>query len=65
MAEAQIFVSKKEGVLLRPLKRYKEEEKWFVDVKTGDEERTQIEVGPMNDMAAVLALTEGQKLSPA
>jgi multidrug efflux pump subunit AcrA (membrane-fusion protein) len=65
--EAQIFVSKKEGVLLCPVEAlYKEEEKWFVDVKTGDEERTpvQIEVGLMNDMyAEVLSgLTEGQEV---
>ena len=65
--EAQIFVSKKEGALLCPVEAlYKEEEKWFVDVKTGDEERTpvQIEVGLMNDMyAEVLSgLTEGQEV---
>jgi HlyD family secretion protein len=65
--EARIFVSKKEGVLLCPVEAlYKEEEGWFVDVKTGENERTPVpvEVGAMNDMFAEImsGLTEGQEV---
>lgn len=65
--EAQIFVSKKEGVLLCPIEAlYKEEDKWFVDVKSGKDQRTavEVEIGLMNDtFAEVLSgLTEGQEV---
>ncbi|MGI6662287.1 MAG: HlyD family efflux transporter periplasmic adaptor subunit [Bacillota bacterium] len=65
--EARIFVSKKEGVLLCPVEAlYKEDNNWFVDVKTGENERTPVpvEVGAMNDMFAeiISGLTEGQEV---
>jgi len=65
--EARIFVSRKEGVLLCPVEAlYKEDNQWYVDVKTGENERTpvQVEVDAMNDMYAeiISGLTEGQEV---
>ncbi|MGE5580648.1 MAG: efflux RND transporter periplasmic adaptor subunit [Bacillota bacterium] len=66
-AEAQIFVSKKENVILCPIEAlYKEEDKWFADVVQDDDERVpvEVEVGAMNDMFAevISGLTEGQEV---
>ncbi len=65
-AEAQIFVSRRENVLLCPIEAlYKEEDKWFADVKEDDGRvAVEVEVGVMNDMyAEVLSgLTEGQEV---
>ena len=65
-AEAQIFVSKKEKVLLCPIEAlYKEEDKWFADVKEEDDRvAVEVEVGAMNDMYAEIlsGLTEGQEV---
>ena len=65
-AEAQIFVSKKENVLLCPVEAvYKENDKWFVDVKEGKERKpVEVQLGLMNDtFAEVLSgLKEGQEV---
>jgi HlyD family secretion protein len=65
-ASAQIFVSKKDGVLLCPVEAvYKEEDKWFVDIKDGNSRKPiEIEIGVMNDMYAEIlsGLTEGQEV---
>ena len=65
-AEAQIFVSKKENVILCPVEAlYKEDEKWFADVK-GEKDRlpVEVQVGAMNDQFAEVlgGLTEGQEV---
>jgi len=65
-AEAQIFVSKKDNVLLCPVEAlYKENEKWFVDIKDGKERKpVEIKIGLMNDRYAEIleGLTEGQEV---
>lgn len=66
-AEAQIFVSRKENVLLCPIEAlYKEEDKWYADVVQERDRRVpvEVEVGVMNDMFAevVSGLTEGQQV---
>jgi multidrug efflux pump subunit AcrA (membrane-fusion protein) len=64
--EAQIFVSKKQNVILCPVEAvYKEDEKWFVDLKEGkDRKPVEIQVGAMNDKYAeiIQGLTEGQEV---
>ncbi len=64
--EAQIFVSKKQNVILCPVEAvYKEDEKWFVDLKDGKERKpVEIQVGVMNDKFAeiVQGLGEGQEV---
>lgn len=65
--EAQIFVSKKQGIILCPVEAlYKEEGKWFVDVKSGDDKRTPVavEIGMMNDTYAEVlnGLKDGQEV---
>ncbi len=65
-ASARIFVSKKDSALLCPVEAvYKEEDKWFVDIKDGDSRKPiEIEIGVMNDMYAEIlsGLTEGQEV---
>lgn len=65
-AEAQIFVSKKENVILCPVEAlYKEDEKWFADVKEEkDRLPVEVQVGAMNDQVAeiISGLTEGQEV---
>lgn len=65
-AEAQIYVSKKEDVLLCPVEAlYKEDDKWYVDIKDGkDRKPVEIQVGVMNDMFAEVldGLTEGEEV---
>jgi HlyD family secretion protein len=63
-AEAQIFVSKKENVLLCPVEAlYKENELWYVDIAQGKNQRSpvEVEVGAMNDTYAEIlsGLEEG------
>ncbi|HHY17022.1 MAG TPA: efflux RND transporter periplasmic adaptor subunit, partial [Firmicutes bacterium] len=63
---AYIFVSKKDDVLLCPVEAvYKEDDKWFVDIKDGNARKpVEIEIGVMNDMHAEIlsGLTEGQEV---
>ncbi len=65
-ATAYIFVSKKDDVLLCPVEAiYKEDEKWFADLKEGNSRKpVEIEVGTMNDMFAEIlsGLEEGQEV---
>lgn len=65
-ASAYIFVSKKDDVLLCPVEAvYKEDDKWFVDIKDGNARKpVEIEIGVMNDMHAEIlsGLTEGQEV---
>lgn len=65
-AEAQVFVSKKQDVLLCPIEAlYKEEDKWFADVKQEDDRAAvEVQVGAMNDQFAEVlgGLTEGQEV---
>ena len=63
---ANIFVSRKQNVLLCPVEAlYKENNKWFVDLKEGkDRKPVEVQVGIMNDRFAeiVQGLTEGQEV---
>jgi len=65
-AEAQIFVGSKQNILLCPVEAlYKENEKWFVDVKEGKERKpVEVQVGLMNDQFAevISGLSEGQEV---
>jgi multidrug efflux pump subunit AcrA (membrane-fusion protein) len=65
-ATAYIFVSKKDDVLLCPVEAlYKEDDKWFADIKDGDSRKpVELEVGAMNDMYAEIlsGLEEGQEV---
>ncbi len=65
-AEAQIFVSKKSDVVLCPVEAlYKENEKWFADVKDGkDRKPVEVQVGAMNSTNAeiIQGLTAGQEV---
>ncbi len=65
-ATAHIFVSKKDDVLLCPIEAiYKEEDKWFADIKEGNSRKpVEIEIGAMNDMYAEIlsGLEEGQEV---
>lgn len=64
--EAEIFVSKKADVILCPIEAlYKEDEKWFVDLKDGKDRRpVEVQIGVMNDRFAeiVTGLAEGQEV---
>lgn len=65
-AEARVFVAKRENVLLCPVEAlYKEENKWYVDVKEGqDRQKVEVKVGSMNDTFAEIieGLSEGQEV---
>ncbi len=66
-AEAQIYVSDRADVLLCPIEAlYKEEDKWYADVRNGDKEvvPTEVEIGAMNDQFAEImsGLSEGQEV---
>ena len=65
-AEAQIFVSRKQNVLLCPVEAlYKENDQWFVDVKDGkDRKPIQVQIGVMNGTSAeiVQGLSDGQEV---
>ncbi len=65
-AEAEIYVSKKENVLLCPVEAvYKEEDKWFVDMKDGkDRKPVEVRIGLMNDRFAEIleGISEGQEV---
>ncbi len=65
-ATANIFVSKKDDVLLCPVEAlYKEDEKWFADLKDGNSRKPiQVEVGAMNEIHAeiVSGLEEGDEV---
>lgn len=66
-AEAQIYVSRKENVILCPIEAlYKEDNKWLVDVLEAKDKRVavEVEVGSMNDTYAEIlsGLEEGQEV---
>jgi len=65
-ATAQIFVSKKDDVLLCPVEAlYKEGDKWFADIKDGNTRKpVEVEVGAMNEIYAEIlsGLEEGQEV---
>lgn len=65
-AEAEIYVSKKENVLLCPVEAvYKEEDKWFVDIKDGKNRKpVEVRIGLMNDRFAEIldGVPEGQEV---
>ncbi|HHY69390.1 MAG TPA: HlyD family efflux transporter periplasmic adaptor subunit [Bacillota bacterium] len=65
-ASAEVFVAKKEDVLLCPVEAvYKEDDKWMVDVKDGDQRKpVEVEIGAMNYMYAeiISGLSEGQEV---
>lgn len=65
-ATAHIFVSKKDDALLCPVEAvYKEDDKWFADIKDGNSRKpVEIEIGLMNDMHAEIlsGLEEGQEV---
>lgn len=65
-AEAEIYVSKKENVLLCPVEAvYKEEDKWFIDIKDGKNRKpVEVRIGLMNDRFAEIldGVPEGQEV---
>ncbi len=65
-ASAEVYIAKKENVLLCPVEAvYKEDDKWMVDIKEGDERKpVEVEIGAMNyTYAEILSgLSEGQEV---